>query len=113
MDADIHWNAGIIAAAAIIAAVAATAAYWILFRFLALYPHIEVFRFASAVIAAVAVNGMHYTGMAAATYTYNPGKAALTSQALSMYSGDATIGAIIASVIFLFGLVLFVVMDIR
>lgn len=54
-----------------------------------------------------------YLGMAAATYVYNPGKADLTSQTLSMYSGDATIGAIIASVIFLFGLSLFVVIDIR
>ena len=132
-----------------------------------------MFRFASAAVAAVAVNGMHYTGlcddfwlvvthcpipssthllttvdvgrdainridwintpittitpshsthvssvslypgMAAATYVYNPGKATMTSENLSMYSGDATIGAIIASVLFLFGLVLFVVMDIR
>ena len=52
-------------------------------------------------------------GMAAATYVYNPGKASLTSQTLSMYSGDATIGAIIASVIFLFGLALFVAIDVR
>ena len=51
--------------------------------------------------------------MAAATYVYNPGKATMTSENLSMYSGDATIGAIIASVLFLYGLVLFVVMDIR
>jgi NO-binding membrane sensor protein with MHYT domain len=56
------WNVGIVAASAIIAVVAATVAFWILFRLLALYPHYEILRIAGAVVAAVAVNGMHYTG---------------------------------------------------
>lgn len=42
--------------------IAATAAYWILFRLLALYPRMEALRFVSACVAALAVNGMHYTG---------------------------------------------------
>ena len=62
LDARIEWNYGVVAASVIIAIVAATAAYWILFRLLALYPQIEVLRLASSIIAAVAVNGMHYTG---------------------------------------------------
>ena len=62
LDARIEWNYGVVAASVIIAIVAATAAYWILFRLLALYPQIEVLRLASSIVAAVAVNGMHYTG---------------------------------------------------
>ena len=62
LDARIEWNYGVVAASVIIAIVAATAAYWILFRLLALYPQIEFLRLASSIIAAVAVNGMHYTG---------------------------------------------------
>jgi NO-binding membrane sensor protein with MHYT domain len=42
IDADIEWNLGILAASVIIAVVAATAAYWILFRLLALYPRKEI-----------------------------------------------------------------------
>jgi NO-binding membrane sensor protein with MHYT domain len=113
IDADIHWEAGAVAASVIIAIVASTAAYWIIFRFLALYPHIEAFRFASATVAAIAVNGMHYTGMAAATYTHNPGKAALTPLSASMGHGTAVMGAVIVSVMLMFAVVLFVIMDIR
>jgi NO-binding membrane sensor protein with MHYT domain len=58
-----EWDAGIVAASVLIALVAATAAFWILFRLLALYPYMEIFRIASAAVAAIAVNGMHYTGI--------------------------------------------------
>ena len=103
---------GIVVASVIIAIVAATAAYWILFRLLALYPQIELLRLASSIIAAVAVNGMHYTGMAAATYVYKPGEAAKVT-ALTMDSGNAVVGAIIASMLFLWIVVLLVLADIR
>ena len=64
-----HWNVGIVFASVLIAIVAATAAFWILFRLVALFPSHEYLRFTSAFVAAVAVCGMHYTGMSAATYT--------------------------------------------
>jgi hypothetical protein len=67
-NGSIIWNKGIIAASVLIAIIASTAAYWILFRLLVVFPSMEVLRVASAVIAAIAVNGMHYTGMAAATF---------------------------------------------
>ena len=66
-----QFHPGIVFASVVIAVVAATAAYWILFRLLALYPNIEALRIASSIIMAVAVNGMHYTGMAAVSYTLN------------------------------------------
>ncbi len=61
-DGHIVWDEGIIAASILIALVASTAAFWILFRLLSLYPHMEVLRLASAFIMALAVCGMHYTG---------------------------------------------------
>jgi NO-binding membrane sensor protein with MHYT domain len=57
-----NWNVGIVATSVVIAVVAATVAFWILFRLLALYPHYEILRIAGAVVASIAVNGMHYTG---------------------------------------------------
>jgi len=44
-----------------------------MFRLLALYPDIELLRLVSALVMSVAVNGMHYTGMAAATFHYSDG----------------------------------------
>jgi hypothetical protein len=64
----IVWDAGIIAASCVIAFLAATAAFWILFRFLSVYSNKEYLRIACALIMGVAVCGMHYTGMMAARY---------------------------------------------
>ena len=70
-DGWIEWNPSIIAASVLIALFASTAAFWILFRLLVLFPKMECLRVASAVVAAIAVNGMHYCGMAAATFVYD------------------------------------------
>ena len=59
------YNYGIVAASVLIALIACTAAFWILYRLLSLYPHMETLRIASAVVMTIAVCGMHYTGMIA------------------------------------------------
>jgi NO-binding membrane sensor protein with MHYT domain len=63
LDGVVVWNEGIITSSIIIALVASTAAFWILFRLLSLYPHLEVLRLTSAAVMAIAVCGMHYTGL--------------------------------------------------
>ena len=68
----IEWNWGIIVASIIIAIFAATAAFWILFRLLSIFPAKEYLRVLSAFIMAVAVCGMHYTAMEASTFKYDP-----------------------------------------
>jgi len=64
----IELNWGIVAASCVIAFVAATAAFWILFRLLSLYPRYELLRWVCALIMALAVCGMHYVGMVACSY---------------------------------------------
>jgi NO-binding membrane sensor protein with MHYT domain len=59
---DITWDYGIVSASIAIALVASTAAFWILFRLLSLYPQKEVLRLGSAAIMTTAVCGMHYAG---------------------------------------------------
>jgi hypothetical protein len=68
----IEWNVGAIIASVIIAIMTSIAAFWILFRLLALYPHSELFRLCGSILMAVAVAGMHYTGAQAATFDYDP-----------------------------------------
>ncbi|KAJ1379572.1 hypothetical protein B484DRAFT_441035, partial [Ochromonadaceae sp. CCMP2298] len=52
----------------VIACVATTAAFWILYRVLPIYPSKELFRQAAAFLMAWAVVGMHYMGMMAANF---------------------------------------------
>lgn len=53
-----------------IAFVAATAAFWIIFRVLTFWPCVDALRIGSALLMGVAVCGTHYTGMFAAHYQY-------------------------------------------
>lgn len=70
----VEWHSGIIAASCVIAFLASIVAFWIQFRLLALYPSNETLRVMCALIMACAVCGMHYTGMAAATFVHEPHK---------------------------------------
>jgi NO-binding membrane sensor protein with MHYT domain len=64
----IEWNIGVIAASVFMAIIVAIIGFWILFRLLSIYPHIEGLRFISAIIMAIAVCGTHYVGMLAANF---------------------------------------------
>lgn len=68
MNMAISWNASLLATSIIVACIASIIANWILFRLLALYPRREFLRILSALLMTVAVCGMHYTGMMAASY---------------------------------------------
>eukprot|EP00601_Ochromonadales_sp_CCMP2298_P005095 CAMPEP_0173175078 /NCGR_PEP_ID=MMETSP1141-20130122/3695_1 /TAXON_ID=483371 /ORGANISM="non described non described, Strain CCMP2298" /LENGTH=328 /DNA_ID=CAMNT_0014097247 /DNA_START=505 /DNA_END=1491 /DNA_ORIENTATION=- len=67
-EGHMKWNAGVIAASVLIAFAAATAAFWILFRVLSIFPNNEALRQAASFVMALAVNGMHYVGMLAASF---------------------------------------------
>ena len=112
-DAKIEYDIGVVAASILIAIVAATAGYWILFRLLALYPHIEFLRLISSFIVAVAVNGMHYTGMAATRYVYVKGFADTVPISETVSSEAAVIGAIASSTTFILVILLITTADLR
>lgn len=67
MQADIHWDWSIIMASVVIAIIAAIVALWLLVHVKVLWQVII-----SALVMGVAVCGMHYTGMMAADFVYNP-----------------------------------------
>jgi NO-binding membrane sensor protein with MHYT domain len=112
MDARVRWDPGTVAASVIIALVAATAAYWILFRLLAIFPFLETLRVACAVLMAIAVNGMHYTGMAAATWYYDPGRGDRFSNQI-VSSKTAMNAALDAAIIFICAILIASLADIR
>ena len=55
----------------IVAMVAALLAFWILFRVLSLFPNKEWLRIVSSLMMAIAVCGMHYSGMRAVQWEYS------------------------------------------
>jgi NO-binding membrane sensor protein with MHYT domain len=112
-DGKITWNGGVIAASVIIAIVAASAAFWILFRLLSFFPRLEMLRVAASVVAALAVNGMHYCGQAAATFNYIEGNSSKTPTSSSAAQWQATIGAIVASAVLLFAILIVAMADLR
>ncbi|KAI8615927.1 hypothetical protein BC830DRAFT_1218224 [Chytriomyces sp. MP71] len=59
----------VVALSVVIAVVAATAGMFIIFRVLPYFPY-DFVKYAAAIIIAIAVNGMHYTGMAALVFQY-------------------------------------------
>lgn len=70
MNAKMTLSPGLVTLSVIIAIIAATAAFWILFRLLSLFPSKESLRLVVSFVMAIAVCGVHYTGMAAVSYTY-------------------------------------------
>jgi NO-binding membrane sensor protein with MHYT domain len=74
------FNGGVVFASVVIAAFASFAALWIAF-----HVEREYLQVVSALIAGIAVCGMHYTGMAAASYQYMPEMNTSTNGTLSSY----------------------------
>lgn len=94
MPGNLAFSAPIVAASVAIAVIAATAALWLTFR------QNEVWqKLAAAAVMGLAVAGMHYTGMAAATFTADDsagsmgahgGHVSLGQQNLALYVAGAT-----------------------
>lgn len=88
----IEWNTGVITASIIVAILASTAAFWILFRLLSLYSNKENLRLLCAFVMACGVSGMHYIGMVGAHMEYHdsyspPYAAIATTSAESAFVG--------------------------
>jgi NO-binding membrane sensor protein with MHYT domain len=63
MQAMIAWSSGIVVLSVLIAIAAAVVALWLAFKL-----ERRLLRLLAALVMGVAVNGMHYTGMAAGTF---------------------------------------------
>eukprot|EP01033_Poteriospumella_lacustris_P009420 gene9420-6749_t len=72
-DGDILYYPGLVCFSVLTALVASCLAFWILFRLLSIFPDQEGLRLGSALLMAVAVCGMHYTGMEATIYKISDG----------------------------------------
>jgi NO-binding membrane sensor protein with MHYT domain len=78
VDASLSYNPGLVAASVIIAVIAGTAALWMALRLDSVWS-----TFIASLIAGVAVNGMHYTGMAAVHAQAAPGLVVSTADTAS------------------------------
>jgi hypothetical protein len=101
VQASLSYNYGLVAASVIIAVIAGTAALWMALRLDSVWS-----TFIASLIAGVAVNGMHYTGMAAVQAHTAPGLVVNTAGTASaagfllpLILGLSTIGFIFSAVI--------------
>jgi NO-binding membrane sensor protein with MHYT domain len=102
VQASLSYNPGLVAASVIIAVIAGTAALWMALRLDSVWS-----TFIASLIAGVAVNGMHYTGMAAVrAQAAAPGLVVSTADTASaagfllpLILGLSTIGFIFSAVI--------------
>jgi NO-binding membrane sensor protein with MHYT domain len=89
MQADVQWNWMIIAISAVIAVVASIVALWLAINVKEMWQIIV-----SALVMGVAVCGMHYTGMAAASFVPNSGLQYVEPMTASITFFTATIATI-------------------
>lgn len=113
IDGKIEWNKGIIVSFVLIASLASIVAYWILFRLISLYPRREILRLTSALIMATAVTSMHFVGEAAATFIYMEGFAGSIPKSQTIDNYTATLGAVVASVIYISVISIITTSDLR
>ncbi len=89
MAGEVAYGPSLVALSVAIAVAASTAALWLVFR-----PHGLAGKLAAAAVMGIAVAGMHYTGMAAATFTAGGhgahGGAATAPQSLALATAGAT-----------------------
>ncbi len=74
-----HWNYFIVALSVVIAIVVSLVALWLAFYFRGETKGAGRLKLASAVVMGIAIAAMHYTGMAAASYTRSPAPADFSS----------------------------------
>ena len=101
VQASLSYNYGLVAASVVIAVIAGTAALWMALRLDSVWS-----TFIASLIAGVAVNGMHYTGMAAVQAQAAPGlvvstagTASATAFLLPLILGLSSVGFIFSAVI--------------
>ena len=95
------YNIGFVALSVIIAYVASTAALWIAFNM-----HYEWQQIIAALIMAVAVCGMHYTGAGAVVYSYDP--TVTLGKMNQIHPVELSLGVIIVSCATCFIMILFI-----
>lgn len=109
----IRWNPGVVAASVLIAIIASTVAFWILFRLLSLFPSREWLRLVSSFLMAVAVCGMHYTGMAAARFDYESNMTGKKYDSHYMSKDEAFYPVIAAAMIMISIITIILLADLR
>lgn len=107
----LEYNPGVVTGSAVIALVGATTAYWILFRFLALYPEREVYRVISASVMAVALSGQHFTSCAGTILIYTGVEQSVLTVQVS--SESTIVASVLVGLAYLWLIVMIVVSDLR
>lgn len=109
----ISWNAGVVAATVLIACIACTVAFWIIFRLLSIFPHYESLRMLSTFAMGVAVSGVHYLGMMAAQFQTSTDLYGSNVGTATMNTTESVIGPLAVGLCVLWCINQYILMDLR
>jgi NO-binding membrane sensor protein with MHYT domain len=111
----IEYNPGLVAVSVLFAMFNGHAAIWTFFRLLSLFPSLDTLRTLVAALGVVAVSGMHYVGMTAVTFHYNPDEVKLEvpTSSSSISPGDLYSGAVTSCMLVVSIMLMFVLHDLR
>jgi hypothetical protein len=109
----IQWEIGVIVADCIIALITGTAALWVLFRFLSVYPGSELLRNLCALVFTIAKCAVHYTGATAAKYVYDSSRTPIKYSGAIMNGKQTVIGCLVASFFCSWIIVMLIFSDLR
>lgn len=111
----IEYHPGMMVVAFLFSMFNGTGGFWAFFRLLSLFPGYDFARILNVLIGVVAVCGMHFIGMQAVTFHYDPTRVHrhAPTDSLTIAPGRLYSGAIGASVLCFVTMMMFVIYDLR
>lgn len=110
----IVWNGGLVFASIATAILSFIPAYWMFFRLLSIFPHIEFLRFLMAFAGGIAICGMHYFAVIAADFKIDDNRSAKLSWDGGVMNQDNMLyPLLVASMLVLWILTVILLADLR
>lgn len=108
----ITYDWGIVAGSCVTSIIVIVAAFWIFFRILSMFPSLDFLRIICAFNGVFAVSGMHYMGLQAATFNYNP-EDPMADVHTSIDKHGLLVGVVVTAVMVVIVMLVLVLSDLR
>jgi NO-binding membrane sensor protein with MHYT domain len=108
----IEYDPGVVFASCITSVCVIIGGFWLFFRVLSLFPSLDILRVLSAGNGMFGISGLHYIGLQAATFHYDP-DVSLPDPSNTIDSQQMLVGVLIACAIYTILVLVYVISDLR
>lgn len=108
----IDYDPGIVFASCLTSVCVIIGGFWLFFRVLSLFPSLDILRVLSACNGMFGISGLHYIGLQAATFTYDP-DASPPDISTSIDRERMLVGVLLACAIYTIVIMVYVISDLR